>query len=166
MNRLLSVAIISAFATLLFAVSFLVYGIGSPLTWATIAGWAVADSALVATIVGNARANLRPGLPPPAPPPAERRAAARLIENIGQIAASRSLPAKPGTTVVLLDTGRNKIAVIKALREALNTGLKEAKDLADAAERSPAVVAAGLAPAEAERLLRELHAAGARAEIQ
>lgn len=157
----------SALATLLFVASFLLNGIESPLTWATIAAWAVADTALVATMVGQTRTNRR--LAPQAAkgrPPGERRAAGELSEMIDLVMAQRSGDIATGTTVVLVATGPNKIAVIKALREALQTGLEEAKQLADTADRSPAVVAAGLGRAEAERLLRELHAAGATAEIQ
>ena len=156
---------VSALATLLFVASFLGNGIESPLTWATIAAWAVADTALVATMVGQTRTNHRPA-PQRAKgrTPGERRAAAELSEMIDLVMAQRSTDIAQGTTVVLVATGRNKIAVIKALREALQTGLKEAKQLADAADRSPAVVATGLGRAEAERLLRELHAAGAQAE--
>jgi ribosomal protein L7/L12 len=158
---------VSGLATLLFVASFLVNGIESPLTWATIAVWAVADTALVATMVGDTQAKRRStSSVAKARPPAERRAAAELLENINALAAERLANTPAGATVVLVHTGRNKIAVIKALREALHTGLKEAKDLADAADRSPAVVATGLGRAEAERLLRELHAAGARAEIR
>ncbi len=166
MNRLIALAAVSALATLLFVASFLLKGIESPLTWATIAAWAVADTALVATMVGQTRTNHRP-TPQVAKgrPPGERRAAADLAEMIELVMAQRSTDIATGTTVVLLATGRNKIAVIKVLREALQTGLREAKELADAADRSPAIVATGLGPAEAERLLRELHAAGARAEV-
>ena len=158
---------VSTLATLLFVVSFVANGIESPLTWATIAAWVVADTALGATMVGQARTNNRPA-PPGAKgrPPGERRAAAELSEMIDLVMVQRSADIAPGTTVVLVAAGRNKIAVIKALREALQTGLKEAKQLADAADRSPAVVATGLGRAEAERLLRELQAAGARAEIR
>lgn len=158
---------VSALATLLFVASFLVYGLGSPLTWVTIAVWAAADTALVAAMVGQTTANRR-SAPPAARghAPAERRAAGDLLENIGMLTAARAADMAEGSSVVLLTTGRNKIAVIKALREALDTGLKEAKDLADAADRSPAVVATGLARANAERLLHELRAAGAQAEIR
>lgn len=158
---------VSALATLLFVASFLVYGIGSPLTWVTIAVWAAADTALVAAMVGQTTANRRSA--PPAPrwhAPAERRAAGELLENIGMLTAARAADTPASSSVVLISTGRNKIAVIKALREALDTGLKEAKDLADAAERSPAVVATGLGRTEAERLLHGLRAAGAQAEIR
>jgi len=102
--------------------SFLLNGIESPLTWATIAAWAVADTALVATMVGQTRTNHRPA-PHAAKgrPPGDRRAAAELSEMIELVLAQRSTDTATGTTVVLVATGRNKIAVIKALREALQT---------------------------------------------
>lgn len=166
MNRLLAMVAVSGFATVLFVVSFLVNGIESPLTWATIAVWVVADTALVATMVGQTRATQdarRPAAQRRGP--AERRAAAQLSGALGSVIAERSADGPPGTSVVLLENGRNKIAVIKALKDELKTGLRQAKELADSADGGPAIVATGLGPADAERLLRELHAAGARAEI-
>lgn len=165
MNRLFAMVAISTLATLLFVASFLVNGISSPLTWLTIAAWTVADSALVATIVGQVRTGQRSARAAGAGhTPAERRAAASLAESIDSLVAGRT--GVPGTSVVLLSSGPNKIAVIKVLREELNTGLREAKDLADAADTGPAVLAAGLAPENAGRLLRELQGAGAHAEIR
>lgn len=65
--------------------------------------------------------------------------------------------------VLLKESGGQKIQVIKALREALGIGLKEAKDLTDAA---PKVVKEGLKKEEAEDLKKKLETAGAVAELQ
>lgn len=61
--------------------------------------------------------------------------------------------------VELTETGTNKIAVIKAVREITGKGLKEAKDLVDAA---PKPVKENVAKAEAEELKKKLEEAGAK----
>ncbi len=66
-------------------------------------------------------------------------------------------------TVVLKDVGANKINVIKAVREVTTLGLKEAKDLVEAA---PANVKEGVSKADAEAVLKKLQEAGATAEMQ
>jgi large subunit ribosomal protein L7/L12 len=66
-------------------------------------------------------------------------------------------------TVHLADAGAQKIAVIKAIKEALNLGLKEAKDLVDAA---PSDVKTGLVKDEADKLKAALEAAGAKIELK
>ena len=65
--------------------------------------------------------------------------------------------------VELKEAGGQKIAVIKALREALGLGLAEAKALADAA---PKVVKEGLDKAAATELKGKLEAAGATVELK
>src|SRR3989338_1505441 len=70
---------------------------------------------------------------------------------------------KTAFTVELKETGGQKIQVIKVLREVLGLGLKEAKDLADAA---PKVVKEGLGKADAEDLKVKLEAAGGVVEIK
>lgn len=66
-------------------------------------------------------------------------------------------------TVHLADAGATKIAVIKAIKEALNLGLKEAKDLVDAA---PSDIKTGLVKDEADKLKAALEAAGAKIELK
>ena len=63
----------------------------------------------------------------------------------------------------LKSAGGQKIQVIKVLREALGLGLKEAKDLADAA---PKVVKEGLDKAAADELKTKLETAGATVELK
>lgn len=65
--------------------------------------------------------------------------------------------------VVLTEAGGQKIAVIKAVREITGLGLKEAKDLVDAA---PKPVKEGVEPEEAEEIKKKLEEAGATAELQ
>jgi len=66
-------------------------------------------------------------------------------------------------SVILASVGGNKIGVIKAVKEATGLGLKEAKDLVDAA---PKAVKEGLEPAAAEELKKLLEAAGATVELK
>ena len=64
---------------------------------------------------------------------------------------------------VLTDVGANKILVIKAVRELTGLGLKEAKDLVDAA---PKAVKEGVAREEAEQVKEKLAEAGATVEVR
>lgn len=66
-------------------------------------------------------------------------------------------------TVVLASTGANKIAVIKEVRTMTSLGLKEAKDLVDAA---PKPVKEGVTKEEAEEMKKKLEAAGATVELK
>jgi len=64
---------------------------------------------------------------------------------------------------VLTEVGPNKILVIKAVRELTGLGLKEAKDLVDAA---PKAVKEGVAKEEAEAVKEKLAEAGAAVEVR
>jgi large subunit ribosomal protein L7/L12 len=66
-------------------------------------------------------------------------------------------------TVVLADAGNNKIQVIKEVRAATNLGLKEAKDLVEAA---PKPVKENVPKEEAEQLKKKLEAVGAKVELK
>ena len=65
--------------------------------------------------------------------------------------------------VVLKEVGANKIAVIKAVREATGLGLMEAKAMV---EGTPATVKENVATADAEALKKALEAAGAVVELK
>ena len=65
--------------------------------------------------------------------------------------------------VILTSAGAQKIAVIKAVREATGLGLKEAKAVVDGA---PAPVKEGVPAADAEALKEALEAAGATVELK
>jgi len=66
-------------------------------------------------------------------------------------------------SVELTEGGAQKIQVIKALRELTNLGLKEAKDLVDAA---PKMVKEGIAKPEAEEMKKKLEDAGAKVTLK
>ena len=66
-------------------------------------------------------------------------------------------------TVELTEAGANKINVIKVVREATAKGLKEAKDLVDAA---PKPVKENVSKAEAEELKKKLEEAGAKVTLK
>ena len=66
-------------------------------------------------------------------------------------------------TVHLTDVGGQKIQVIKALKEMLGLGLKEAKDLTDDA---PSLLKEGVKKAEAEEMKAKIEAAGGKAELK
>ena len=98
-------------------------------------------------------------------------------EKFGVSAAAMSAPAAGGAAgggaaaaeektefnVMLLETGANKVSVIKAVREITGLGLKEAKDLVDAA---PKAVKEGMPKADAEAAKKKLEEAGAKAELK
>ncbi len=65
--------------------------------------------------------------------------------------------------MTLKEVGANKISVIKAVREVTNLGLKEAKELVEAA---PKTIKEGVNKAEAATLKEKLSAAGATVEVQ
>ena len=65
--------------------------------------------------------------------------------------------------VVLSEIGPNKISVIKEVRGATSLGLKEAKDLVEAA---PKAIKEGVSKEEAEELKKKLEAAGAKIELK
>ena len=65
--------------------------------------------------------------------------------------------------VVLTEIGANKINVIKAVRELTSLGLKEAKDLVEAA---PKAVKEGVSKEDAEAAKKRLEDAGAKAQVK
>ena len=66
-------------------------------------------------------------------------------------------------TVVLKEAGSSKLAVVKAVKELTGLGLKEAKDLVDAA---PSNIKEGVTKDEAEGLKKSLEEAGAVVELK
>ena len=83
----------------------------------------------------------------------------------GGAAAEAAAPAEEQTefAAILAEIGPNKIQVIKTVRELTALGLKEAKDLVDAA---PKPVKEGVARDEAEKIKTALEAQGAKVEIK
>ena len=70
---------------------------------------------------------------------------------------------KSTMNVELTDGGANKIAVIKVVKEALALGLKEAKDLVDAA---PSMLKADMKKEEAEALKKSIEEAGGKVSLK
>jgi len=80
-------------------------------------------------------------------------------------AGEAAAPAEEKTefTVILKEIGANKINVIKAVRELTNLGLKESKDLVEAA---PKAVKEGVNKDDAAAAKTKLEAAGAKVEVK
>lgn len=66
-------------------------------------------------------------------------------------------------TVVLASFGEKKVEVIKVVRELTGLGLKEAKDLVEAA---PSTIKDGVNKADSEAMKKKLEAAGAKVEVK
>ncbi len=81
----------------------------------------------------------------------------------GAAAAAAPVEEKTEFSVVLTAAGEKKIEVIKEVRAITGLGLKEAKDLVEAA---PKAVKEGLNKADAEAAKKKLEAAGAKVELK
>ena len=90
--------------------------------------------------------------------------AAAAVAVAGPAVAAEAGPAEQTEfDVVLTSAGQAKLQVIKAVKEALALGLKEAKDLVDGA---PSTVKEKVSKAEAEQLKAALEEAGAEVEVK
>ncbi|MCF8319287.1 MAG: 50S ribosomal protein L7/L12 [Sphingobacteriaceae bacterium] len=78
-------------------------------------------------------------------------------------AAAEAAEEKTSFNVLLKEAGGQKLAVVKLVKDLTGLGLKEAKDLVDAA---PSELKAGVAKDEADALKKQLEEAGAVVEIQ
>lgn len=81
----------------------------------------------------------------------------------GPAAAAAPAEEKTEFDVVLAEIGGNKIGVIKVVRAATGLGLKEAKDLVEAA---PKPIKTGVSKEDADKLKKELEEAGAKVEVK
>jgi large subunit ribosomal protein L7/L12 len=90
-------------------------------------------------------------------------AAAMAAPAAGGGAAAAVAEEKTEFNLMLLETGANKVQVIKAVREITGLGLKEAKDLVDGA---PKAVKEAMPKADAEAGKKKLEEAGAKAELK
>ena len=81
-------------------------------------------------------------------------------------AAGAEAEEKSVYNVMLTIVGEKKIEVIKVVRDATGKGLKEAKDIVDAAANEPQMVKEGAKKEEAEDLKKKLEAAGAKVELK
>ena len=98
-----------------------------------------------------------------------------LEEEFGVSAAPVAVAAAPGAAaapaaeektefdVILKNAGANKLAVIKVAREITGLGLKDAKDLVEAA---PKAIKEGVSKEEADKIAEDLKAAGAEVEVK
>jgi len=78
-------------------------------------------------------------------------------------AAAEPVEEKSSFDIEITEAGSNKIAVIKAVREFTEIGLKDAKDLVDSA---PKVVKEAVKKEEAEEIKKKLEAAGAKVTLK
>ena len=87
------------------------------------------------------------------------------VAAAGGAGAAAAAPAEEKTEfdVILSDAGAQKINVIKEVRAITGLGLKEAKDLVEAA---PKPVKEGVAKADADKIKAQLEAAGAKVELK
>jgi len=93
-----------------------------------------------------------------------KAAPAMVAGPVGMAApAAEKPPEKTEFDVVLAAAGGNKIQVIKAIREITGLGLKEAKDLVEAA---PKTVKEQVSKADAEDMKKKLTEAGATVELK
>jgi len=93
-------------------------------------------------------------------------AAAAAVAVAGPAVGAAAAPVveeKTEFTVFLAAIGERKVEVIKVVRAATGLGLKEAKDLVDAAPKS---VKEGISKADAEALKKQLEDAGAKVELK
>ena len=77
--------------------------------------------------------------------------------------AGEAAEEKTSFGVQLADAGAQKVQVIKAIKDALGLGLKEAKDLVDAA---PSMLKEGMKKEDAEALKKAVEAAGGKVELK
>ena len=90
-------------------------------------------------------------------------AAAAVAVAGGPAAAAEAVEEKSSFDVVLKAAGANKLAIVKLVKELTGLGLKEAKDLVDAA---PSAIKEGATKDEAEALKKALTEGGAEVELK
>ncbi len=89
--------------------------------------------------------------------------AAAPVAAVAVAAAAPAAEAKTEFDVILADAGANKINVIKEVRAITGLGLKEAKDLVEAA---PKAVKEAATKEEADKIKKQLEDAGAKVELK
>src|SRR5882757_4415419 len=88
---------------------------------------------------------------------------AAAVAVAGPAAGAAAGEEKSSFNVHLTDAGAAKVQVIKAVKDALGLGLKEAKDLVDAV---PSMLKEGMKKEEAEALKKAVEAAGGKVELK
>jgi large subunit ribosomal protein L7/L12 len=89
--------------------------------------------------------------------------AAAAVAVAGPAAAAAAPAEQTEFDVMLVSAGQTKLQVVKAVKEACGLGLKEAKDLVDAA---PAALKEKVSKVEAEQIKAAIEEAGAEVEIK
>ena len=90
-------------------------------------------------------------------------AAPVMVAGGGAAAGGEAAAEKTEFDVILKSGGANKLAVVKLVKELTGNGLKESKDLVDAA---PSTLKEGVSKDEAEGLKKSLEEAGAEVEMK
>ena len=90
-------------------------------------------------------------------------AAAAVAVAAGPAAAGEAAAEKTEFDVILKNSGANKLAVVKLVKDLTGQGLKEAKELVDGA---PSKLKEGVSKEEAEGLKKSLEEAGAEVELK
>ncbi|MEE1183893.1 MAG: 50S ribosomal protein L7/L12 [Paludibacteraceae bacterium] len=93
----------------------------------------------------------------------EPAAAAVAVAGPAAAGAAPAAEEKTSFDVELKSAGANKLAIVKLVKELTGLGLKEAKDMVDAA---PSVIKEGVSKDEAEALKKQLTEAGAEVELK
>ncbi len=93
----------------------------------------------------------------------KRGVSAAAVAAAGPAAGAAAGEEKTSFNVQLVDAGAQKVQVIKAVKDALALGLKEAKDLVDAA---PAMLKEGMKKEDADKLKAAVEAAGGKVELK
>jgi large subunit ribosomal protein L7/L12 len=90
-------------------------------------------------------------------------AAPAMMMAAGPAAGAEPVEEKDSFDIEITEAGANKIAVIKAVREVSDMGLKDAKDLVDGA---PKILKEAVKKAEAEEIKKKLETAGAKVTLK
>jgi len=93
-------------------------------------------------------------------------AAAPVAMVAGGGAAGAPAEEKTSFNIELKEVGAQKIEVIKVVRDITAKGLKESKDLVDAAATGPQMVKEGVKKEEAEEIKKKFETAGAKVEVK
>ena len=88
---------------------------------------------------------------------------ATVVAATGPVAAGPVEEEKSTASVELTDSGANKIAIIKVVKEVLGLGLKEAKDLVDAA---PSMLKVDMKKEEAQALKKQIEEVGGKVTLK
>ncbi len=93
-------------------------------------------------------------------------AAAPVAAAVAPVAGAPAVEEKSEFTIILKSVGAKKIEVIKVVRDLTGKGLKEAKDMVDAAAAAPQTVKENAKKEEAEDIKKKFEAAGAVVELK